>query len=50
MTRGALRVVPLSAEHDRSTFASGCEPLDSYFRQRVNVESSVMWSSKDKRR
>ena len=35
MTRCALRVVPLSAEHDRSTFASGPEPLDNYFRQRV---------------
>ena len=38
MTRGALRVVPLSAEHDRATFASGCEPLDNYFRQRVTQD------------
>ena len=38
MTRCALRVVPLPAEHDRSTFASGCEPLDNYFRQRVTQD------------
>ena len=38
MTRCALRVVPLSAEHDRSTFASGSEPLDDYFRQRVTQD------------
>ena len=38
MTRCALRVVPLSAEHDRSTFASGSEPLDNFFRQRVTQD------------
>ncbi len=38
MTRSALRVVALSAEHDRSTFASGSEPLDHYFRQRVTQD------------
>ena len=35
MSCSALRVVPLSAEHGRATFASGSEPLDNYFRQRV---------------
>ncbi|WP_295392593.1 GNAT family N-acetyltransferase [uncultured Thiodictyon sp.] len=38
MTGCALRFVPLSAYHDRSTFASGSEPLDNYFRQRVNQD------------
>jgi GNAT superfamily N-acetyltransferase len=38
MTRCALRVVPLSAEHDRSTFASGSEPLDDYFLERVTQD------------
>jgi ribosomal protein S18 acetylase RimI-like enzyme len=33
-----MRVVALSAEHDRSTFASGSEPLDHYFRQRVTQD------------
>jgi superfamily I DNA/RNA helicase len=32
MSGCALRFVPLSADHDRSTFASGSEPLDNYFR------------------
>lgn len=35
MTDPALRVVPLSGKHCRSTFVSGSEPLDYYFRQRV---------------
>jgi len=38
MTRCPLRVVPLLAEHDRSTFASGCDPLDNDFRQRVTQD------------
>jgi GNAT superfamily N-acetyltransferase len=38
MTRCALRVVPLSAKHDHSTFASGSEPLDDYFQQRITQD------------
>ena len=35
MSEKAFRVVPLDHTHDRSTFHSGSEPLDSYFRERV---------------
>jgi GNAT superfamily N-acetyltransferase len=36
--RPTLRVVPLAAEHDRTSFASGSEPLDHYLRQQVTQD------------
>ena len=38
MTAPGLRVEALSPQIDRSTFASGSEPLDNYFRHRVTQD------------
>lgn len=35
---GRFRVALLGAEHDRSGFASGAEPLDRYFRNQVSQD------------
>jgi ribosomal protein S18 acetylase RimI-like enzyme len=35
----ALRIEPLSARHDRETFASGVEPLDRYLRQQAGQDA-----------
>jgi hypothetical protein len=35
MSDNLFRVVPIEQVQDRSTFNSGSEPLDSYFRERV---------------
>jgi ribosomal protein S18 acetylase RimI-like enzyme len=35
MSDKPFRVVPIEQGQDRSTFTSGSEPLDSYFRERV---------------
>lgn len=36
---GAPRVEPLRAGHDRSSFASGIEPLDRYFRSQASQDA-----------
>lgn len=41
MTAAAFRIVPLAAVHDRSTFASGSEPLDRYLQERVTQAMTV---------
>jgi hypothetical protein len=38
VTAAAFRIVPLSAVHDRATFACGSEPLDRYLRERVTQD------------
>ena len=38
MSDKPFRVVPIDQAHDRSTFNSGSEPLDSYFRERVTQD------------
>ncbi len=38
MSKAPFRLVSLEAAHDRSTFNSGSEPLDSYFRHRVTQD------------
>ncbi len=38
MSDKPLWVVPLDRTHDRSTFNSGSEPLDCYFRERVTQD------------
>ena len=38
MTRKKFRIVPLEAGLDRSTFFSGSEPLDRYFREQVRQD------------
>ncbi len=38
MSDKLLRVVPIDQAHDRKTFNSGSEPLDSYFRERVTQD------------
>ena len=38
MNRAAFRVAPLDLAHHRSTFRSGSEPLDRYFRQQVTQD------------
>ncbi len=38
MSDGLFRVVRLEQAHDRSTFRSGSESLDSYFRERVTQD------------
>ena len=38
MNRAAFRVAPLDSAHHRSTFRSGSEPLDRYFRQQVTQD------------
>lgn len=35
---GSFRIEPLSADHDRSTFLSGSDELDQYFRERVSQD------------
>lgn len=35
---GSLRIVPLSAAHDRSNFVSNSEPLDRYFREHASQD------------
>lgn len=35
MSSAPFRVVPLEATHERTSFTSGSEPLDTYFRQQV---------------
>jgi GNAT superfamily N-acetyltransferase len=34
----SLRIEPLSANHDRSQFSSGSEPLDRYFREQASQD------------
>lgn len=36
---GSLRVEALAAHHDRSSFASGVEPLDRYFRTQAGQDA-----------
>ncbi|MBK1725318.1 GNAT family N-acetyltransferase [Thiocystis violacea] len=38
MIDAPLRVIPLSAAHDRGAFDSGSEPLDRYFRSQVTQD------------
>ena len=38
MSDKPFRVVPMDRTHDRSTFNSGSETLDSYFRERVTQD------------
>jgi ribosomal protein S18 acetylase RimI-like enzyme len=38
MSDKPFQVVPLDKAHDRSTFNSGSEPLDCYFRERVTQD------------
>ena len=38
MTRKKFRIVPLETVFDRSTFFSGSEPLDRYFREQVRQD------------
>ncbi len=38
MSGTLFRVIPLNKAHDRSTFNSGSEPLDCYFRERVTQD------------
>lgn len=38
MSDKPFRVVPLDRAHDRKTFNSGSEPLDSYFKERVTQD------------
>jgi len=38
MKGAPFRVAPLGADHDRTAFASGSEPLDRYLRERVTQD------------
>jgi hypothetical protein len=38
-TAPALRIEPLSDQHDRESFASGVEPLDWYLRQQPGQDA-----------
>ena len=38
-TAPALRIEPLSDQHDRESFASGVEPLDRYLRQQAGQDA-----------
>ena len=38
MSRANLRVLPLDAIHDRTTFSCGSEPLDRYLQQQVTQD------------
>jgi hypothetical protein len=38
MSLAPFRLVPLNASHDRTTFASGSEPLDRYFLEQVTQD------------
>jgi hypothetical protein len=38
-SEGPLRVEALGSHHDRSSFASGVEPLDRYFRSRAGQDA-----------
>jgi GNAT superfamily N-acetyltransferase len=39
MSRAPLRVLPLAATHDRTTFDCGSEPLNRYFKQQVTQDT-----------